>query len=139
MNKKNLVVFLGGILFGFGLAYSGMTKQDIVLSFLQLKDLGLIFVLGGAAAVTFIAINIIAKYLKAPLLGGDFKPRRRTVSRNLIIGAVIFGIGWGLSGQCPGSAVASLGTGNLPVLLGIAAMFVGAYFWGFLDSRNRSE
>jgi hypothetical protein len=116
-----------------------MTKQEIVLSFLQLKDLGLIFVLGGAAAVTFITINIIAKYLKAPLLGGDFKPRRLPMSRNVIIGAVIFGIGWGLSGQCPGSAVASLGTGNLPVLLGIAAMFIGAYLWGLLDSRNRSE
>jgi uncharacterized membrane protein YedE/YeeE len=139
MNKKNIMVLLGGILFGFGLAYSGMTKQEIVLSFLQLKDLGLIFVLGGAAAVTFITINIIAKYLKAPLLGGDFKPRHRQMSRNVIIGAVIFGIGWGLSGQCPGSAVASLGTGNLPILLGIAAMFIGAYFWGFLDSRNRSE
>jgi uncharacterized membrane protein YedE/YeeE len=139
MNKKNIMVLLGGILFGFGLAYSGMTKQEIVLSFLQLKDLGLIFVLGGAAAVTFIAINIIAKYLKAPVLGGDFKPRHRPFSRNLIIGAVIFGIGWGFSGQCPGSAVASLGTGNVPVLLGIAAMFVGAYLWGFLDSRNQSE
>jgi uncharacterized membrane protein YedE/YeeE len=139
MNKKNIMVLLGGILFGFGLAYGGMTKQEIVLSFLQLKDLGLIFVLGGAAAVTFITINIIARYLKAPLLGGDFKPRHRPMSRNLIIGAVIFGIGWGLSGQCPGSAVASLGTGNLPVLLGIAAMFVGAYIWGFLDSRNQSE
>lgn len=139
MNKKNIMVLLGGILFGFGLAYSGMTKQEIVLSFLQLKDLGLIFVLGGAAAVTFITINIIARYLKAPLVGGDFKPRRRQMSRNVIIGAVIFGIGWGLSGQCPGSAVASLGTGNLPVLLGIAAMFIGAYLWGVLDSRNRSE
>jgi uncharacterized membrane protein YedE/YeeE len=139
MNKRNIMVFLGGILFGFGLAYSGMTKQEIVLSFLQLKDLGLIFVLGGAAAVTFVTINIIAKYLKAPLLGGDFKPRHRQMSRNVIIGAVIFGIGWGLSGQCPGSAVASLGTGNLPVLLGIAAMFIGAYFFGFLDSRNRTE
>ena len=139
MIKRNIMVLAGGILFGFGLAYSGMTKQEIVLSFLQLKDLGLIFVLGGAAAVTFITINIIAKYLKAPLLGGDFKPRHRQMSRNVIIGAVIFGIGWGLSGQCPGSAVASLGKGNLPVLLGIAAMFIGAYLWGFLDSRTRSE
>jgi len=139
MNKKNIMVFSGGILFGFGLAYSGMTKQEIVLSFLQLKDLGLIFVLGGAAAVTFITINIIAKYIKAPLIGGDFKPRLRQMSHKVIIGAVIFGIGWGLSGQCPGSAVASLGTGNLPVLLGIAAMFIGAYLWGFLASRNRSE
>ena len=56
MNKQNLVVLLGGIIFGFGLAYSGMTKQEIVLSFLQLKDLGLIFVMGGAALVTFLQL-----------------------------------------------------------------------------------
>jgi uncharacterized membrane protein YedE/YeeE len=61
------------------------------------------------------------------------------MSRNVIIGAVIFGVGWGISGQCPGSAVASLGTGNIPILLGLAAMFIGAYLWGFLDSRHRSE
>jgi uncharacterized membrane protein YedE/YeeE len=133
LNKQNIVVLIGGILFGFGLAYSGMTKQEIVLSFLQLKDLGLTLVLGGAAAVTFLAVNIVPRYLKTPLLGGEFKPRRRILSRNLIVGAIIFGIGWGLSGQCPGSAVASLGTGNLYVLVGLAAMFIGAYLRGVLE------
>lgn len=135
MNKQNLVVLLGGILFGFGLAYSGMTKQEIVLSFLQLKDLGLIFVMGGAALVTFFAINIVAKFLKKPPLGEQFKPRKAAMSRNVIIGAIIFGIGWGISGQCPGSAVASLGTGNLPILVGIAAIFIGAYIRGLLDKK----
>ena len=77
---------------------------------------------------------MVAKNIKAPILGGKFKPRRLPLSRNVIVGAVIFGVGWGLSGQCPGSAVASLGTGNLPVLVGIAAMFIGAYIRGFLDS-----
>jgi len=134
MNKRNMVVLIGGILFGFGLSYSGMTKQEIVLSFLQLEDLGLIFVLGGAALVGALAINILAKYLKKPVLNGQFKPRHRILSWKTIIGAVIFGIGWGLSGQCPGSAIASLGTGNLPVLLGIFAMFIGAYLKGLLDS-----
>lgn len=133
MNKQNLVVLIGGIFFGFGLAYSGMTKQEIVLSFLQLQDLGLLFVMGGAALVTFFAINIIPRYLKSPLLGGQFKPRRQAFSRNVIIGAIIFGVGWGLSGQCPGSAVASLGTGNLPVLVGLVAMFIGAYLRGLMD------
>jgi hypothetical protein len=133
VNKQNIIVLIGGIFFGFGLAYSGMTKQEIVLSFLQLKDLGLIFVLGGAAAVTFFAVNVVPRYLKTPLLGGKFKPRRAPLSRNVIIGAIIFGVGWGLSGQCPGSAVASLGTGNILVLVGLAAMFIGAYIRGLLD------
>ena len=139
MKKQNLVVLIGGILFGFGLAYSGMTKQEIVLSFLQLKDLGLMFVMGGAALVTFFAINIVPKFLKKPPFGDQFKPRKAAMSRKVIIGAIIFGIGWGISGQCPGSAVASLGTGNLPILLGLAAMYIGAYLRGLLDSRHRSE
>ena len=135
MNKQNIVVLIGGIFFGFGLAYSGMAKQEIVISFLQLKDLGLILVMGGAALITFFAINIIPRYIKAPLLGGKFKPRKASMSKNVIIGAAIFGVGWGISGQCPGSAVASLGTGNILVLIGIAAMFIGAYIRGLLDSR----
>jgi hypothetical protein len=135
MNKQNLVVLLGGIMFGFGLAYSGMTKQEIVISFLQLTDLGLVFVIGGAALVTFLAINVVPRFLKAPLLGGKFNPRKAAMSRNVIIGAVIFGIGWGISGQCPGSAVASLGTGNYTVLIGIAAMFIGAYLRGLIDKK----
>jgi len=134
MNARNIIVLTGGILFGFGLSYSGMTKQEIVLSFLKLEDLGLIFVLGGAALVTGFAINVLAKYQKKPVLGGEFKPRRRILSWKTIIGAAIFGIGWGISGQCPGSAVASLGTGNLPVLLGIFAMFIGAYLKELLES-----
>ena len=133
MNKRNLVVLVGGLFFGFGLAYSGMTKQEIVLSFLQLNDLGLMFVIGGAALVTSLAVNVAPRYLKAPLLGGVFRPRRALLSRNVILGAIIFGVGWGLSGQCPGSAVASLGTGNLLVLVGLAAMFIGAYLRGLID------
>jgi uncharacterized membrane protein YedE/YeeE len=134
MNTRNMIVLIGGILFGFGLSYSGMTKQEIVLSFLKLEDLGLMFVLGGAALVTGFAINVLAKYQKKPVLGGEFKPRRRILSWKTIIGAAIFGIGWGISGQCPGSAVASLGTGNLPVLLGIFTMFIGAYLKELLES-----
>jgi len=134
MNTRNIIVLIGGILFGFGLSYSGMTKQEIVLSFLKLEDLGLMFVLGGAALVTGFAINVLAKYQKKPVLGGEFKPRRRILSWKTIIGATIFGIGWGISGQCPGSAVASLGTGNLPVLLGIFTMFIGAYIKELLES-----
>ena len=135
MNKQNLVVLFGGILFGFGLAYSGMAKQEIVLSFLQLKDLGLMFVMGGAALVTFFAINLVPRFLKKPPIGDQFRPRKAAMSRKVIVGAIIFGVGWGMSGQCPGSAVASLGTGNFPILIGLGAMFIGAYIRGLLDKK----
>jgi len=130
MKTRNVILFIGGIVFGFGLAYSGMAKQEIVLDFLQLQDLGLLFVLGGAALMDFIAINIVPMFLGSPLIEGEFEPRSRTLNRNTILGAIIFGIGWGISGQCPGSAMASVGLGNLPVLIGIAGIFIGAYVMG---------
>lgn len=130
MRIKQLFVFIGALLFGFGLAFGGMAKQEVVLSFLQLKDIGLLFLLGGAALVTGLTINLVPKVLKSPLTGGEFKRRERTLSMRTIIGAIIFGVGWGISGQCPGSAVASIGIGNLPVLIGVASMFLGAYVMG---------
>lgn len=130
MKLKHVFVFMGGLFFGFGLAFGGMSKQEIVLSFLQLKDLGLLLLLGGSALVTAITINLIPKLLNKPILGGEFKKRKRTLNKRTVIGAIIFGVGWGMSGLCPGSAMASLGVGNLPVLIGIAGMFLGAYIMG---------
>lgn len=130
MKLKHVFVFIGGLFFGFGLAFGGMSKQEIVLSFLQLKDWGLLLLLGGSALVTAITINLIPKLLKKPILGGEFKKRTRTLTKRTVIGAIIFGVGWGISGLCPGSAMASLGIGNLPSLIGIAGMFVGAYIMG---------
>jgi hypothetical protein len=137
MNAKNTAVYGGGILFGFGLAYSGMTRPEIVLSFLRLDDLGLIFVMGGAAVITFFAINVVPKFMKAPALGGTFRPRVSVLTRNTLIGAALFGTGWGISGMCPGSAVASIGTGNWPIIVGLAFMFLGAYLRGrFITDGN---
>ena len=130
MNTKNIILFIGGLLFGFGLAFGGMSKPEIVLSFLQLRDYGLILLMGAGTVAAFVAINIIPKFMERPVLGGEFKPRTRVFNRNTVLGAVIFGIGWGMSGQCPGSALSSIGIGNLPVLIGIGAMFVGAYVMG---------
>jgi hypothetical protein len=130
MNKKNIVLFFGGIIFGFGLAYGGMSKPEIVLSFLRLDDLGLIILMISAIIPTAISINIIPKLIEKPILLGEFKLRQRTLTKKTIIGATIFGIGWGISGQCPGSAISSIGLGNYPILAGIASIFIGAYIMG---------
>jgi uncharacterized membrane protein YedE/YeeE len=130
MNNKNIILFIGGLMFGFGLAWGGMSKPEIVLSFLQLRDYGLVLLMGAATVTTFVAINIVPRFMEKPILGGEFKPRVRAFNRNTVLGAIIFGVGWGISGQCPGSALSSLGIGNLPVLIGIASMFAGAYAMG---------
>lgn len=130
MNNKNMVLFVGGLFFGFGLAWGGMSKPEIVLGFLQLKDYGLALLMGAATITAFVAINIVPRLIERPIFGGEFKPRVRAFNRNTILGAIIFGVGWGISGQCPGAALASLGIGNVPVLISMAAMFAGAYAMG---------
>ena len=83
----------GGSLFGFGLAFGEVSKPDIILNFLQLKDHDLLILLGSSAFVTAIMIDLIPKILKKHLLGEEFKKRTRALSKRIIIGAVIFGVG----------------------------------------------
>jgi uncharacterized membrane protein YedE/YeeE len=136
MKIKHLSIFIGGLLFGYGLAISGMTKQELALSFLQLRDLGLLLVIGSAALVSGLTINLIPKILKRSFLGKNFSRRERILNKRTILGAIIFGAGWGISGQCPGSALASLGTGNLPILVGILSIFMGAYVMEILFGKT---
>lgn len=126
------LIVIAGLIQGFGLAYSQMARPEVVLDFLQLEDLGLLFVLGGAALVAGIAIQIGSRFLDtAPLTGGQYERREKSFDRNVIVGGIIFGVGWGLSGICPGAGYASLGIGNYKILWAIAGMFIGAYAQGY--------
>lgn len=128
------LIAVGGLLFGFGLGYSQMARPEIVLDFLQLQDLGLLFVMGGAALVTGTTITLAtrSRYLdRAPLTDDRYGKREKSFDRSVLVGGAVFGIGWGISGICPGSAFASLGIGNYPILLGLAGMFLGAYAQGY--------
>ncbi|MFP4591612.1 MAG: DUF6691 family protein [Halobacteriales archaeon] len=134
------VVFLGGLVFGFGLAFSHMARPEVVLAFLQFDDLGLLFVMFGAAAITGAVIHLVPRVVRrAPLTGSAYGRRLKAFDRNVVVGAVIFGIGWGLSGICPGAAYASLGIGNVAILWAIAGMFVGAYVQGRWRSQRATS
>ena len=134
------VIFLGGLIFGAGLAVSQMVRPEVVLSFLTLEDLGLLFVMGGASVVLGVAVLVATRSLdRAPLTGARYGRRLRELDRDVVVGGVVFGAGWGLSGICPGAGYASLGVGNYPILWGIAGMFVGAYAQGFWRSRTSAE
>ncbi|MFB6120722.1 MAG: DUF6691 family protein [Halobacteriaceae archaeon] len=131
------VILLGGLVFGFGLAVSRMTHPEVVLNFLQFDDLGLAFVMGGAALVAGVAFAVATRWDRtAPLTGRPYRRRVKDLDANVVVGGVTFGVGWGLSGICPGAAYASLGIGNYPILWGIAGMFLGAYAQGVWRSRN---
>jgi uncharacterized membrane protein YedE/YeeE len=125
-----LVVLLCGVLFGFGLALSTMVQPEVVLSFLRFKDWGLMLVMGGAVVVTLLAYQLAPRVLRRPLLGERFHAHAATWNRDTLTGAALFGVGWGLSGVCPGPAIAGLGTGNWTLLWALAGIALGALAHG---------
>ena len=134
------VIFAGGLVFGVGLAVSNMARPEVVLDFLQLSDFGLLFVMGGAAVTTGVVFALATTFGdRAPLTGDVYRRRIKQFDRNVVVGGAIFGVGWGVSGICPGAAYASLGVGNLPILWAIGGMFLGAYAQGKLRSRLAAD
>ena len=131
---RNVFAILAGALFGTGLLIAGMTDTTKVQGWLDIFgnwDPTLAFVLGGAIIPMAIAWRVAVG--RRPVLGGDFpKPPEPKLGRDLIAGSVMFGIGWGLAGLCPGPALASLGFGGFHGLIFFAAMIIGMAFAPFI-------
>ena len=119
-----------GLLFSIGLGISGMTQPEKVLAFLDVTgawDPALMFVMGGAVAITFIGYRWVLRR-PMPVLADAFQiPTRRDIDGRLILGALMFGVGWGMAGFCPGPALTALGSGSVEVTVFAGAMFAG--FW----------
>jgi uncharacterized membrane protein YedE/YeeE len=125
-----LSVLAAGLLFGLGLAISGMTHASKVLGFLDVSgdwDPSLLLVLGGAVGVTVVAYRFILR-MPEPVFEPVFRlPRVKDIDGPLVVGAAIFGIGWGISGYCPGPAIASLAAPNWETWVFIPAVLLGAF------------
>ena len=137
--KQNLIALLCGIVFGIGLSLSHMINPIKVLNFLDITgnwDPSLIFVMIGALAVAFVSFKWILKR-PAPLLAESFHiSRKSSVDKPLILGAAIFGIGWGMSGYCPGTAVAGLGLLSLESVIMVVAIFLGFFAFNRFFARK---
>lgn len=123
-----VTAFVTGLLFGLGLILSGMTDPTKVTGFLDIAGTwnpSLIFVMGGAILVAMAAFRIAGTRTHALLGGAMHLPTARQIDKRLILGGVIFGIGWGLAGYCPGPALASLATGGSKPLIFVLAMLAG--------------
>jgi uncharacterized membrane protein YedE/YeeE len=123
-----VVALLAGILFGAGLALSGMVDPARVRGFLDLFghwDPTLAFVMGGAIVPMALAWRIRARMTKPLLAQGFALPGTAVIDRRLASGAVIFGIGWGIAGLCPGPALADLALAPAPALIFVGAMLAG--------------
>ncbi len=129
-----------GLLFGFGLSWATMIRPESVLAFLTFNDLGLLLVLGSAMGVNLLVFHLMPRLRARALLGGEFQKRPFTLDRQSALGGVLFGLGWGLCGVCPGPALAGAGaelaTGHANLLLALAGIFAGALLHGLWANRR---
>ena len=134
-----LTAFFAGLIFGLGLLLAGMANPAKVLAFLDVAgawDPSLALVMGGAIAVAVIPLNWARKN-KQSLLGARMQlPVKRQLDPRLIGGSLVFGIGWGIAGICPGPAVAILLTGRWQIIIFVLAMLTGMYLFSALESRR---
>ncbi len=136
---RSAAALLSGVLFGLGLAVSQMINPAKVLAFLDIAaawrpvaggwDPSLAFVMAGALAVSVIGFRVVLQQSK-PVFADSFElPRTSAIDTRLITGAMIFGVGWGLVGFCPGPALASLAFGLPQSLVFVGSMLVGAWLY----------
>lgn len=130
MNKLgSITALISGIIFGLGLVISGMTDTHKVIGFLDISDwdYDLAFVMMGAISISIVAFYL-AKRIKKPIFESKFYlPTNAVIERKIIIGGMIFGIGWGLYGLCPAPAVIALLYGNITIYLFFISMIIGFF------------
>ena len=135
-----LSAFLIGAVFGIGIAISGMANPAKVVNFFDIAgtfDPSLIFVMGGAVVTAFIGYRIVFAVRKTPIQAATFAlPTRKDIDMPLVAGSAVFGIGWGISGFCPGGAIPALGYGQMEVVYFVLSMAAGIVAAQSL--RNRS-
>lgn len=120
--------FIAGLLFGLGLILSGMTNPAKVLGFLDLFGLwdpSLAFVMGGAILVGIFAFALARKRTTSFFGGAMHLPKATHIDKRLVVGSLMFGVGWGLAGFCPGPVLVSMAAGHDKALVFVAAMLIG--------------
>ncbi len=140
MNR--VVEFAVGLLFGLGLMLSGMTDPGKVIGFLDLKgawDPSLAFVIGGAIAVAFFAFAVARKRTTAFLGGAIQLPDDRRIDSRLLTGSLVFGVGWGLAGFCPGPALVAAGAGHWQAVLFSLGMAGGMVVHEMMTEPGRTQ
>lgn len=133
--------FAAGLVFGLGLILSGMTDPAKVKGFLDVAgawDPSLALVMAGAIAVGFFAFAFAQRRAKAFLGGAMHLPKGRDIDNRLVLGSLVFGIGWGLGGFCPGPALVSFGAGHDKAAVFVAAMLGGMLLFHALEARRKT-
>jgi len=125
---KNIITLLAGLIFGLGLIISGMTNPEKVIGFLDVTgqwDPSLMFVMLGAIAVACVGFQFVRDKSQTIFDDAIHLPGKTHISKELIIGSLMFGAGWGLAGFCPGPALVVMGAGYKEAFIFVMAMIVG--------------
>ncbi|MDA0361040.1 MAG: YeeE/YedE thiosulfate transporter family protein [Proteobacteria bacterium] len=138
---KSLFVLISGIIFGLGLIVSGMVNPLKVIGFLDVFgdwDPSLALVMGGAISVGIIAFTYADKRVTT-LLGDELQiPKaKKNIDKKLVLGSLIFGVGWGVAGFCPGPGLVSLGMGYIDGLIFVISMITGMLILQFIQKERR--
>ena len=137
---RNISALVAGLVFGLGLTISEMVNPAKVLAFLDLFgnwDPSLAFVMGGALIITAIGYRLVWTQTK-PVFANTFQvPGNRAIDSRLAVGAVLFGMGWGLVGLCPGPAISALSFGGTSVYLFLGAMGIGMILFELFDRAGQ--
>lgn len=127
---QTIISLIAGLIFGYGLVLSGMSNPAKVMNFLDIAgsfDPSLIFVMLGAVVTTYIGYRLVWR-MEKPFISGDFQePIKTEIDGRLIVGPLLFGVGWGLVGLCPGPALASLTFGGLSAFIFLVALLIGMF------------
>lgn len=127
-----------GALFGFLLSRAGATTYDFYATLFLFTDLQLLWVIATAAGVGFVGIQVLKRTRARVLIGGgELSFKGKPWTRGLVGGSLLFGVGWGLAGACPGTSLAMLGEGKLGAAFTIAGILVGTWIYGL--QQNRAE
>ena len=141
--NRILSALIAGLVFGSGIAVSGMGNPAKVMNFFDVFgtwDPSLAFVMGGALLTTLIGYRVIFGRRSAPLFGTKFQlPTEKTIDAKLIGGSALFGVGWGISGFCPGGAIPALGFAPWPTALFLISMGGGMLLARWLQSMPRRQ
>lgn len=136
-----IVSFLCGLIFGCGLTISNMINPTKIQNFLDITgnwDPSLAFVMFSALVVTWIGYKVVLKKQRPELTENFFLPTKKLIDMPLILGSMLFGIGWGLAGYCPGPGIAALGLGMMDAVYFVIGMLVSLFIYPiFLLLRNK--